>query len=81
MKTVQASAAKTHLLSLLDEVERGAEIVITRHGKPIARLSPEVETRRQWHAEATATLADIRRHTKPVSVEEILAWKHEGHRY
>jgi prevent-host-death family protein len=30
--------AKTHLSSLLDKVEQGEEIVITRHGKPIARL-------------------------------------------
>jgi prevent-host-death family protein len=30
--------AKTHLSALLDRVERGEEVVITRHGKPIARL-------------------------------------------
>ena len=32
--------AKTNLSALLDSVERGGEeIVITRHGKPVARLS------------------------------------------
>lgn len=40
MKTVGAFAAKTHLAELLDQVERGEEITITRHGRPIARLTP-----------------------------------------
>lgn len=38
MKTVGIFDAKTHLSSLVDEVERGGEVVITRHGKPVARL-------------------------------------------
>lgn len=41
MITVGAFDAKTHLSSLLDKVEAGEEVVITRHGKPIARLVPE----------------------------------------
>ncbi|HMN73071.1 MAG TPA: type II toxin-antitoxin system Phd/YefM family antitoxin [Rhodoblastus sp.] len=41
MKTVQASEAKAKFLSLLDDVERGETIVVTRHGKPIARIQPE----------------------------------------
>jgi len=44
---VQASEAKTHLPQLLDEVERGATIVITRHGRRIARLVPEAQRRQQ----------------------------------
>jgi prevent-host-death family protein len=32
--------AKTHLSRLLDEVEKGSSIVITRHGKPVAELRP-----------------------------------------
>jgi prevent-host-death family protein len=38
MKHVGIFDAKTHLSSLVDEVEKGGEIVITRHGKPVARL-------------------------------------------
>jgi prevent-host-death family protein len=38
MVEVGAFEAKNKLGSLLDEVERGEEIVITRHGKPVARL-------------------------------------------
>jgi prevent-host-death family protein len=38
MKHVGIFEAKTHLSSLLEEVEKGGEIVITRHGKPVAKL-------------------------------------------
>ena len=38
MITVGAFEAKTKLSELLDRVERGEEVVITRHGKPVARL-------------------------------------------
>ena len=37
---IGAFEAKNTLGSLLDRVERGEEIVITRHGKAIARLVP-----------------------------------------
>lgn len=41
MKTVQVVEAKTNFSSLLAEVEAGEEIVITRHGKVVARLVPD----------------------------------------
>jgi prevent-host-death family protein len=55
MKHVGIFEAKTHLSSLVDEIERkGREVVITRHGKPVAklvrveeRLTPEVVERRR----------------------------------
>jgi prevent-host-death family protein len=40
MQEVGAFEAKNRLGSLLDAVERGEEIVITRRGKPVARLVP-----------------------------------------
>jgi prevent-host-death family protein len=40
MKTVGAYEAKTHLPRLLDEVERGERITITKHGRPVAVLVP-----------------------------------------
>jgi prevent-host-death family protein len=38
MITVGAFEAKTHLSALLDRVAAGEEVIITRHGKPVARL-------------------------------------------
>ncbi|HLI61931.1 MAG TPA: type II toxin-antitoxin system prevent-host-death family antitoxin [Terriglobales bacterium] len=40
MVEVGAFEAKNTLGSLLDRVEQGEEVVITRHGKPVARLIP-----------------------------------------
>jgi len=40
MREVGACKAKIWLGALLDRVERGEEIVITRRGKPVARLVP-----------------------------------------
>ena len=36
--------ANQHLSRYLERVEQGAEIIITRRGKPIARVLPIVET-------------------------------------
>jgi prevent-host-death family protein len=41
MATVSAFEAKTRFGELLERVARGEEVVITRHGKPVARLVPE----------------------------------------
>ncbi len=40
MTTVNIHQAKTHLSSLLAEVFRGEEVIISRAGTPIARLVP-----------------------------------------
>jgi prevent-host-death family protein len=37
---VGAYEAKTRLAELLDRVEAGARITITRHGRPVAQLAP-----------------------------------------
>jgi prevent-host-death family protein len=39
-EVVGAHDAKSNLGQLLDRVERGERIIITRHGEPIARLVP-----------------------------------------
>lgn len=54
MKEIGAFEAKNTLGGLLDRVERGEEIVITRHGKRIARLVPNVEGTNRSAAEAAA---------------------------
>jgi len=40
MRTIGAYEAKTHLPRLLDEVEKGERITITKHGRPVAILIP-----------------------------------------
>jgi prevent-host-death family protein len=38
--TVNIHEAKTHLSRLVEEVAAGAEVIIAKAGKPIARLTP-----------------------------------------
>ncbi len=53
MKTVGAFEAKTRLSQLLDQVEKGETVTITRHGQPVAVLAPArpAKTGEQWLAE------------------------------
>jgi prevent-host-death family protein len=81
MREVQASEAKTHLPQLLDDVEHGETIVITRHGRPIARLVPDAESRRVEKAEAIAEILALRKRVGKVPLQELLDARHEGHKY
>ena len=40
MLTVNLVQAKAHLSELLDKVEAGEEVIITRHGRPVAHIHP-----------------------------------------
>lgn len=63
MITVGAFDAKTHLSSLLDRVERGEEVVITRHGRPVARLVSADANDRERAGEAFEALRRLRQGT------------------
>ena len=81
MQEVQASHAKTHFPRLLDEVERGETIVITRHGRPIARLVPEADTRVQERLRLIEEMKAAGRRNGRITVEEILSARDEGRKY
>lgn len=59
MKTVGAYEAKTRLSELLVRVEKGERITITRHGVPIAVLSPAAG-RTRTAAEAVDDIRELR---------------------
>jgi prevent-host-death family protein len=84
-REVQASVAKTHFAQLLDAVEHGETIVILRHGRPVARLVPDQEGRRQRVREAIANIEKIGKKIRAehgaMTIDEILALRHEGHKY
>jgi prevent-host-death family protein len=77
----QASEAKAKWAELLDEVERGRTVRITRHGKTIARVVPEGEVRAAEVAEAIKRLRALREKVRKAPLDEILASRHEGHKY
>jgi prevent-host-death family protein len=46
MITINLAQAKAHLSELLDKVEAGEEVVITRRGKPVAHIRPAVQPKK-----------------------------------
>jgi prevent-host-death family protein len=78
MQTIQASEAKTHFLRLLDAVERGESILITRHGKQVALISPKAEIDGERVQRAIEQMRALRQRIGKVSLEEILAMRDEG---
>ncbi len=63
MITVGAFEAKTHLSALLDRVAAGEEVVITKHGKPVARLVGAAQIDRARVNEAVEKLKALRKKT------------------
>lgn len=63
MITVGAFEAKTHLSALLDRVANGEEVVITRHGRPVARLVGAEQADQARVNEAFEKLMQLRRGT------------------
>lgn len=39
-KSIGSFEAKTHLSSIIDDVQKGGEYIITKRGKPVAKLIP-----------------------------------------
>ncbi len=81
MREIQASDAKARLPQLLDDVERGETLIITRHRRAIARIVPEVDRRQEEVDRALTSIRELRNRTVKVSIGEILSAKEEGHKY
>lgn len=87
METVGLFEAKTHLSELIARAERGEEVIITRHNKPVAKIvpiskvSPELVRQR---LEAVTAMQAIGREMiargGPITTDEILQWVREGRR-
>ncbi len=83
---IGAFEAKNTLGTLLDRVERGEEIVITRHGKPVARLVPnvgEIDRSRARAAferirERARLLHEQNKDKEPLDWPTLKKWRDEG---
>ena len=78
---VGAYHAKTHLAQLLDRVERGERITITRHGRPVAELIPPAGAPQMTVDEAIAGLLEIRSRSQlwpDLSIKQLID---EGRRF
>ena len=84
MREIQSSDVKARLPEYLDAVERGETIVVTRHGKPVAHLVPAPAAQNDRVRQAVEELLAFRKKRRKgpgMSVKEILAARHEGHKY
>jgi prevent-host-death family protein len=72
--------AKNKLSALLDLVEAGEEVTITRNGKPVARLVPAEARDVEKVRAAAAGLRAIRARSKP-GPESLKDLINEGRRY
>jgi prevent-host-death family protein len=78
MREIQASKARTHLLRLLDDVERGETLIITRHGRAIARIVPEVKRRQEEIDSAIEGIMALRQRNGKITFEELRTAREEG---
>jgi prevent-host-death family protein len=75
MKEVGVLEAKTHLSALIDAVGAGEAVMITRHGKPVAKLvAPDAQ--RRAGPEAAARIRALREEIeRKYGVDEAFDWK------
>jgi prevent-host-death family protein len=81
MSTVGSFEAKTHLPALLERVQKGEHITITKHGVPVAVLVPADTALRKDRKQVIAALKEFGRdHALPqgVTVRDLIA---EGRRF
>jgi prevent-host-death family protein len=85
-REVGAFEAKNTLGTLLDRVEQGEEIVITRHGKPVARLVPNAGSADRTQARAaferirerSRLLHERNKDKEPLDWPTLKKWRDEG---
>ncbi|HEU4968933.1 type II toxin-antitoxin system prevent-host-death family antitoxin [Sphingomonas sp.] len=86
MRHVPLAAFKDKASEYIAAAEKGEEIIITRHGKPAAKLTTAIdrEERQRRAREALDRLAQLRAKMRAegrtATIEEMIAWKNEGQR-
>ena len=78
MKTIKVGAfeAKTHLSQLLDEVEKGSVVKISRRGKPVAILKKDDALSRENALQALKSLRGLCPHK--IEVDELIRLRDQG---
>jgi len=61
-QTIGAFEAKTHFSRIIDEAERGADFVITKRGKPVAKIIPFRQEPEMTWEEALEGFRELRKH-------------------
>ena len=80
MIAINLADAKAHLSELVDRVEAGASVEITRRGKPVARLTTVTRPRRSIDASVLRSLTSIMP-PQPEGASEAVRSMRDGDRY
>lgn len=80
MTEVGLFEAKTHLSKLVERVERGEEITLTRHGRAVAKLVPAPDARAALVDDLMRRFAELRKKQRldGITIRELID---EGRRY
>ncbi len=68
MDSIGLFEAKTHLSELIARAERGEEVIITRHNRPVAKLGPVGRVSR-GRGQLRQSALDALQGFEPISVE------------
>lgn len=83
MQSLSLAEAKSHLSAIVDRVEAGEEVVITRRGRPVARIVPEraleASEARRWVEELGAFLNE--QPVRDTSAVDVLRQMRDDARY
>ena len=60
-QSIGAFEAKTHFSQVIDKAERGEDFIITRRGKPVAKIIPFEQKKEMTRKEAIAELMEMRK--------------------
>lgn len=68
MERIGIYDARAKLSELIERVQSGEEVILTRHGEPVARLVPE---KRRRKGAAAATVARIRTLARRLNIRDV----------
>jgi prevent-host-death family protein len=78
MVTVNLAQAKAHLSELLDKVEAGEEVVITRHGRAVAHIRPALRPKHPLQLDELAAFRATMPRLRRPSAELLREARDEG---
>jgi prevent-host-death family protein len=74
MLTIGAYEAKTHFSQILEKVTRGEEVIITKHGVPVASLQPHPSDTRKDIPDIIEKMMNLRKKNdlKGLSIRDMI---------
>ena len=78
MPEIQALEAKVHLPRLLEDVEKGEKLIVTRHVQRIARIVPEMDRQPSEIDNPIGHSRELRQRTGKTAISGLLSARGDG---